>query len=151
MEHRDQIKGYETASGEYIPFEPDEIAKAVPEADKTLAVQALIPCGAVDDVYFDRPCYLAPASTIEAAPFAELREAMRAASVAAIARTVLFRRVRSVLIRAHADGLIATTLKFDYEVRSSEDAFRDAVEQGGQGDARSRLAHRQDQGRPIPA
>jgi len=39
------------------------------------------------------------------------------AQVAAVARTVLFRRVRSVLIRAHGDGLIAHTLNFDYEVR----------------------------------
>ena len=44
-------------------------------------------------------------------------------NVAAIARTVLFRRVRSVLIRAHGDGLIAHTLNFDYEVRSAEEAF----------------------------
>ena len=41
------------------------------------------------------------------------------AQVAAVARTVLFRRVRSVLIRAHGDGLIAHTLNFDYEVRSA--------------------------------
>jgi DNA end-binding protein Ku len=45
--------------------------------------------------------------------------------VAAIAQTVLFRRVRSVLIRAQGAGLIATTLHFDYEVRSAADAFRD--------------------------
>jgi DNA end-binding protein Ku len=36
---------------------------------------------------------------------------------------VLFRRVRSVLIRAHGEGLIAHTLNFDYEVRSAEEAF----------------------------
>lgn len=40
-------------------------------------------------------------------------------------RTVLFRRLRSVLIRAHGDGLIATTLNFDYEVRSAGEAFKD--------------------------
>lgn len=48
---------------------------------------------------------------------------MKNAKVAAIARTVLFRRVRTVLIRPHGKGLIATTLNFDYEVRSSEEAF----------------------------
>ena len=30
-----------------------------------------------------------------------------------IARPVLFRRVRTVLIRAHDEGMIATTLNFD--------------------------------------
>ena len=43
--------------------------------------------------------------------------------LARIARTVLFRRVRSVLVRAHGDGLIAHTLNFDYEVRSAQEAF----------------------------
>jgi DNA end-binding protein Ku len=54
---------------------------------------------------------------------ARIREAITAANVVAIARTVLFRRVRSVLIRAHGEGLIAHTLNFDYEVRSAEKAF----------------------------
>jgi DNA end-binding protein Ku len=35
------VKGYETGPGDYIAFEPEEIAKAVPEADKTLDVEAL--------------------------------------------------------------------------------------------------------------
>jgi DNA end-binding protein Ku len=40
VESKDQVKGYETGAGNYIPFEPEEIAKAVPEADKTPDVQA---------------------------------------------------------------------------------------------------------------
>ncbi len=31
--------------------------------------------------------------------------------------------MRSVLIRAHGEGLIANTLNFDYEVRSADEAF----------------------------
>jgi DNA end-binding protein Ku len=55
--------------------------------------------------------------------FVLLRDGMKESKVVAIARTVLFRRVRTVLIRAHGKGLIATTLNFDYEVRSSQEAF----------------------------
>jgi len=36
VEKKAQVKGYETGAGDYIAFEPEEIAKAVPEADKTL-------------------------------------------------------------------------------------------------------------------
>jgi DNA end-binding protein Ku len=50
---------------------------------------------------------------------------MKKSKVAAIARTVLFRRMRSVLIRPHGKGLIATTLNYDYEVRSSVKAFEE--------------------------
>src|SRR3546814_7952015 len=48
---------------------------------------------------------------------------MRKKDVAALAQTVLFRRVRTVLIRPYDCGLIATTLNFDHEVRSAEEAF----------------------------
>src|SRR2546421_12403572 len=119
----EQVKGYETGAGDYIPFEPEEIEKAVREADKTLDFEAFVPCGQVDDVYFDRPYYLAPSAPAGAEAFALIRDVMASANVAAVARTVLFRRVRSVLIRAHGEGLIAHTLNFDYEVRSAEEAF----------------------------
>lgn len=39
---------------------------------------------------------------------------------------MLFRRVRTVLIRPFDKGLVASTLNFDYEVRSAKDAFKDA-------------------------
>jgi DNA end-binding protein Ku len=123
--HEDQIKGYETGRGDFIPFEPEEIKKAVPDADKVLGVQAFVPCADVDDIYFDRPYYLAPSTPADVAIFDLLRDGMRQANVAAIARTVLFRRVRSVLIRAQDKGLIATTLNFDYEIRSADEAFSD--------------------------
>ena len=55
-----------------------------------------------------------------------VRQALeRQAKVAALARTVLFRRLRTVLIRPHGKGLIGTTLNFDYEVRSAKEAFED--------------------------
>jgi DNA end-binding protein Ku len=57
--------------------------------------------------------------------FRLLRDGMRQAKVAALARTVLFRRLRTVLIRPHGKGLIGTTLNFDYEVRSAKEAFDD--------------------------
>jgi DNA end-binding protein Ku len=88
----DQVKGYERDVGDYITFEPEEIAKAVPEADKTLDVQAFIPCDKVDDVYFDRPYYLAPSTQAAAKPFVLIRDGMARTNVVAIARTVLFRR-----------------------------------------------------------
>jgi len=123
VERDDQVKGYEVAQGEYVVFEPDEIAAAVPESDKTLKVEQFIACHDIDDVYFDRPYYLAPADPVAMHAFNLIRDGMRRKQVAALARTVLFRRVRTLLVRAHDDGMIATTLNFDYEVRSADEAF----------------------------
>lgn len=124
----EQVKGYEVSQGEYVVLEDEELKSAVPESDKTLSIEAFIPCDAIDDAYFDRPYYLAPTGKVAEEAFALLRDGMRKKSVAALATTVLFRRVRSVLIRAHGDGMIATTLNFDYEVRSAREAFSDVPE-----------------------
>lgn len=45
--------------------------------------------------------------------------------VVAVAQAVLFRRMRAVMLRPHDKGLIATTLNFDYEVRSAKEAFKE--------------------------
>lgn len=124
----DQVKGYEIAAGRYVMLEPEEIAAAVPDGDKTLTIEAFIDCGEIDDIYFDRPYYLAPGDPLAEEGFALLREGMRIKKVAALARSILFRRVRTLLIRAHDRGLVATTLNFDYEVRSAEEAFADIPE-----------------------
>jgi DNA end-binding protein Ku len=119
-----QTKGFEIENGQYIVIDPDEVAATIPESDKTLEIEAFIPCSDVDDVYFDKPYYLTP-DRMGSDAFAALRDGMRKSKVAAIARTVLFRRMRTVLIRPHGKGLIATTLNYDYEVRSSAKAFED--------------------------
>ena len=125
VDRDEQVKGYEIGKGDYVVLEPEEVAAAVPESDKTLSVSAFVACTDIDDVYFDRPYYLAPSDKNAEEAFNLIREGMRGKKVAAIAQTVLFRRVRSVLIRSHDKGLIATTLNFDYEVRSAKEAFDD--------------------------
>lgn len=121
----DQVKGYEINKGDYISLTPEEIAATVPDSDKVLDIKAFLACSDIDDVYFDRPYYLAPSTPVSDEAFALIREGMRKKKVAAIARAVLFRRLRTLLIRSHGKGLIATTLNFDYEVRSAREAFED--------------------------
>ncbi|NTH49265.1 Ku protein [Agrobacterium rhizogenes] len=140
VERDDQVKGYEIENGQYIILEPDEVAAAVPDSDKTLKVDAFIPCNEIDDVYFDKPYYLAP-DKMGTDAFVLLRDGMKKAKVAAIARSVLFRRMRTVLIRPHGKGLIATTLNFDYEVRSSTEAFEELPDLKIQGEMLELAAH----------
>lgn len=123
VDREHQIKGFEIDKDRYVEVEADEIAKAVPESNKTLAVAAFIPCGEIDTVYFDKPYYLAPAGKVGEEAFAVIREALRASKVGALAHAVLFRRYRALMIRAQGLGLVAHTLNFDYEVRSAADAF----------------------------
>lgn len=119
----EQVKGFELESGSYVLIDPEEIAATIPESDKTLEIDAFISCDSIDDVYFDKPYYLTP-DEASGDVFVLLRDSMKRDKVAAIAHTVLFRRMRTVLIRPHGKGMIATTLQYDYEVRSIEKAFK---------------------------
>lgn len=125
VEREDQVKGYEVGDGDYIALDPDEIAAALPESDKTLEIEAFIACDDIDDLYFDKPYYLTPSDRHGDEAFALIHEGMKKSNVAALAETVLFRRMRTVLIRPEGQGLVATTLNYDYEVRSAEAAFSD--------------------------
>jgi DNA end-binding protein Ku len=119
----EQVKGYEVGQGDYVVLEPEEVASVVPHGEKTLAVENFIPCREVDDVYFDKPYYIAPSDAAAHTAFAVIRDAMSERKVAALARATLFRRVRTVLLRPHGDGIIGHTLNFDYEVRSAAEVF----------------------------
>ncbi|MDQ0302657.1 Ku protein [Ancylobacter polymorphus] len=128
VERDEQVKGYEVDSGDFVVLEPDEIAEVTPKGDKALTIESFLPCHEVDDLYFDRPYYLRPVDGASEASFAVIREGLRKKKVAAVASAVLFRRPRSLLIRAYDEGIIATTLHYDYEVRSAEEAFEDIAE-----------------------
>lgn len=121
----DEVMGYELDSGDHVLLEAEELASAVPETDKTLPIDRFLPCDDVDTLYFDRPYFLAPADAAAVEAFALLRAGMERRKVAALAQTVLFRRLRTLLIRPEGAGFIANTLNFDYEVRSAERAFAD--------------------------
>ncbi len=125
VEKEDQVKGYDRGDGDYIVLEPEEIAEAIPDSDKVLDVATFLPCDEIDDLYLDRPYYVTPSTPVAAEAFSLIRDAMARRDAAALARTVIFRRMRSILIRPHEAGMVATTLHFDYEVRPAQSAFDD--------------------------
>src|SRR5690606_923804 len=88
VEKENQVKGYETEEGETIILDPDEIAEAVPESDKTIRIESFIQCSDVDSVYFDKPYYIAPQSGVLGESFMLLRDGMRRRNVAALGRAV---------------------------------------------------------------
>ncbi|MBM3577158.1 MAG: Ku protein [Alphaproteobacteria bacterium] len=123
VESGDQIKGYEVDKNEYVTLEPEEIAQARPQSDKALTIDAFLDLDEIDNVYFDKPYYLSPSQSDANELFVLIREGLRKNKVAAIAKAVLFRRSRTVLISAYGEGLLVITLSFDYEVRSAQQAF----------------------------
>ncbi len=123
-----QVKGYEISQGQYVILEPKEIEEAIPESDKTIRIEAFLPSAEVDTAYFDKPYFLTPSGSIGDESFALISEGMRRKNVAAVGRAVLFRRLRTLLLRTEGPLLAAHTLHFDYEVRPASEIFDDIPE-----------------------
>jgi DNA end-binding protein Ku len=119
----DQVRGHETDDGDYVTIEPEALKALQPEGDKVISVRSFIACDDIDKLYFDKPYYLAPADEEAEEAFGLFAQALEKESSAAFAEAVLFRRNRALLIRPHDDTLVATTLNYDYEVRSAKRVF----------------------------
>jgi DNA end-binding protein Ku len=121
----DQVKGYQVAKNEYILIEEDEIDAVAIESTHTIDIEAFVPRGEIDESYLDTPYYLGPDGKMGEEAFAVIREAMREKDVVGIGRVVLYRRERPIMLQPRGKGLVATTLRYAYEVRDDADYFED--------------------------
>lgn len=123
VEAEDQIHGYETSKGEFVTIEDDELAAVALESTHTMDVDQFVARADVSDIYLDAPYYLVPNDEIGEEAFAVIREAMRKRKMAGIAKIVLYRRERIVLLEPQGRGILATTLRYPYEVKAEADFF----------------------------
>lgn len=125
VETENQVRGYEVAKGDYVIVEDDEIEKIAIESSHTIDIEAFVPRSEIDELYVDSPYYLAPDDRVAQEAFAVIREAMRKHDVVGIARVVLYRRERIVMLEPRGKGLFAATLRYPYEVRQPDAYFED--------------------------
>ena len=125
VEADEQVKGFEVAKNEYVLVEEDEIASVAIESTHTIDIETFVPRSKIDAAFLDTPYYLAPNGKMGEEAFAVIREAMREKDVVGIGRVVLYRRERPILLEPRGKGLVATTLRYAYEVRDDADYFED--------------------------
>jgi DNA end-binding protein Ku len=126
VDSSDRMRGYEIAKNEYVPVTDEELEDVALESTHTIEIEQFVPRKQVDEVYFDSHYYIAPDDKVGEEAFAVIREAMRQRDVVGLARVVLFRREHILMIEPRGKGLMATTLRYDYEVRD-EDAYFDDI------------------------
>ncbi len=78
-----------------------------------------------DERYLDGPYYITPDGQVGQEAFAVIREAMRGKDMAALGRVVLSKRERVIMLEPWDKGLIATTLRYPYEIRDAKEYFDD--------------------------
>ena len=121
----ERVKGYEVEKGQYILLDEDELDNVALESTHTIDIDEFIPMSEVDRIYLDESYYLVPQDDVAQEAFAVIREAMRKEDLAGLARVVVYRRERLLLLRPRGKGLLATTLRYKNEVRKEEDYFDD--------------------------
>lgn len=123
------VSGYEYSDGQYVVVEPDELKQLRGAAERAISVDAVMPAGSIDSLYFsDRTYYLVPDGAMGQKPFVLLQQALADADLQALAKAVLFGREELVLLRPVDRLLSLTTLRYEAEVTHAE-GFNEEVDQ----------------------
>ena len=137
VEEEDEVKGYPRGEDDYVMLEDEEIEAVALESTRTIDIQTFVPQDSIDWIWYDTPHYLVPDDKVGEEAFTVIREAMRAGRVAGIARLVLYRRERAVMLVPRGKGIVVWTLRYGDEVRREDDYFAGIPEEKPDPDARS--------------
>ena len=128
VESQDKGRGYEIGKNEYMPVEDEELDNLALESTHTIDIEKFVPRSEIDERYLDSPYYLTPEDKVGQDAFAVIREAMRRKSMVGLGKVVISRRERIVMLEPFEQGLMATTLRYGYEIRDAKPYFEDLPE-----------------------
>ena len=123
VEREDRVRGYPVAKNDYLIIEEADLDAVEIESSHTIEIERFVPKAEIDAVYLDTPYYLAPNDKVAEEAFAVIREAMEAQGVVGLGRAVVSRRERLFVLEPRDNGLLATTLHYNYEVRDDHAYF----------------------------
>jgi DNA end-binding protein Ku len=118
-------RGYEVGKGRYLIIDDAELEAIEIESTHTIEIDRFVPRSEIDQRFLDAPYYVLPNEPVGQEAFAVIREAMRGKGVVALGRLVLAKRERVIALEPYDRGLLATTLRYPYEVRNVGDYFCD--------------------------
>ena len=123
VDEKNEVKGFEIETDKYLLFEEAEIESVKIESSHTLSLESFVNKSEIEQIYLDTPYYLAPSDKVSEEAFAVIRDALADKKMAGLARMVLYRRERPVVIEALGKGMLLTTLRYDNAVRQPDTVF----------------------------
>jgi DNA end-binding protein Ku len=123
VETEDRIKGYQFEKGQYVQVEDEELDEVALESTHTIDIESFVPREEVDEIYLDESYYIVPNDKVAYEAFAVIRDAMEKENLVGLARVVLYRRERILMLQPRGKGLMATALRYNSEVRAEENYF----------------------------
>lgn len=128
VDDEDQARGYPRGEDDHVILEEEELDAVALESTRTFDIQEFVPSDKIGWIWFDRPHFLTPDDSVAEEAFSVIREAMRATGTVGIARLVLYRRERAVMLDARGKGIVLWTLRYGDEVRDERDYFGELPE-----------------------
>jgi len=123
VEAENKGRGYEYAKNAYVSVDDEELDAIAIESNHTIEIDKFVPRAEIDERYFDTPYYVAPNDQVGQDAFAVIREAMRGKEMAALARVVLLKRERVMMLQPWDRGILGVSLRYAYELRDAKDYF----------------------------
>lgn len=124
VESKDEVKGYPRGDDDYVMLEDKELDAVALASTRTIDVDMFVAQDSIPWIWYDVPHFLMPDDEVGEEAFAVIRDAMRASGMAGIARLVLYRRERAVMLEPRDKGMILWTLRYGDEVRDEKEYFK---------------------------
>nr|WP_325099691.1 Ku protein [Aquamicrobium zhengzhouense] len=125
VKDQDLRKGYPLSEDNFIILEDEELEAVALESTRTIDIDMFVPRDDIAWIYLDTAHYLTPDDKIAEEAFSVIRDAMAASDMVGIARLILYRRERAVMLEPRGKGIVVWTLRYGDEVRDAEDYFSD--------------------------
>jgi DNA end-binding protein Ku len=120
----DKGRGYEIGKNEFVAVSDEELESIRIESTHTIDIEKFVARAEIDERYLDSPYYVIPEDKVGQEAFAVIREAMQRKKMVGLGRVVISRRERIVMLEPRDKGLIATTLRYAYEIRKDSEYRR---------------------------
>ncbi|MEM9342690.1 MAG: Ku protein [Pseudomonadota bacterium] len=123
VDRADLVKGYQFEKDKYVVIEKEELDAIQIESNKTIDIEGFVDAEDIDELYYDSPYFLGPDGPVAEETYAVIREALRNTNKVGIARVVLSGRERIIALSPRNEGMVMTTLRYNYEVRDDAHYF----------------------------
>lgn len=112
----DIVKGVEIAKNEFVILSKNEIDKIKPKGTDTVEILFFVDIQQIDPIYYSSHYFVGPAKEEERTYFL-FREVLQMEAKMAIGKLVMREKEYICAIEAYQNGLLLTTLNYDYEIR----------------------------------
>lgn len=118
------VKGFEIRKDEYVLLEPEELDDIKLESKRTIDLVQFVDQCEIDPRYFYKPYYVVPEDLdVSEEGFAVIRDALRDTDKVGLGQLAVRGRDYVVAIRPSGRGLLLETLRFEDEIRKSDEIF----------------------------